>query len=83
MEPCSHLRATPAAAATFCFIRSEGGSQGAEMRAFQGCCMQPGALAALEVLSGGINLRKTSLKASVGRERNSVCHQIYKRSLTE
>lgn len=53
------------------------------MRAFQGCCMQPGALAALEVLSGGINLRKTSLKASVGRERNSVCHQIYKRSLTE
>lgn len=55
----------------------------AEMRAFQGCCMQPGPRAALEVLSGGINLRKTSLKASVGRQQNSVCHQLYKRSLTK
>lgn len=57
--------------------------KGAEMRAFQGCCMQPGPRAVLEVLSGGINLRKTSLKASVGRQQNSVCHQLYKRSLTK
>lgn len=80
LEPCSHLRANPAAAATY---EAKEEDKDVEMRAFQGCCMQPGPRAALEVLSGGINLRKTSLKASVGRQQNSVCHQLYKRSLTK